>query len=173
MNTIDIGRKFEEKAKDILIKEGYEIIEESSKLNWSSPYDFIVRKKEDGKIYFVESRGRTNINNGFSGFLNKNKKIKLDKYKEVKLILMNPNKFILIDLKDLGELKNKRYDIKIENNKIFFKINPFIGNKNTILFCIPKKVVRAMDMIKKIKESKSKKKFYQLKITLEEINQNG
>ena len=170
MDTINIGKKFEEKAKENLIKEGYEIIEESSKLNWQSPYDFIVRKKEDGRIYFVESRGRNNIKNGFSSFLNKNKKIRLNKYKEVKLILMNPNEYILIDLKDLNELKNKKYDIKVEDNKISFKGIPFRGNKNVVLFCIPKKVNEILDIIKKIKDAKLKKKFYQLKVTLEEIN---
>jgi len=50
---------------------------------------------------------------------------------------------------------------------------PYIGAKNVVLICIDSEVVRAMDMLKKIKDAKSKKKFYQLKISLEEVTPNG
>jgi hypothetical protein len=47
---------------------------------------------------------------------------------------------------------------------------PYIGAKNAVLICVDSEIVRAMDMIKKIVNAKKNKKFYQLKITVEEIN---
>jgi Holliday junction resolvase len=100
MNSVKIGRMFEEKAKGILINEGYEIIEESSKINWRSPYDLTAKK--GNKIYLIEVRGKNSKNNTFG--IKKKKLDRLRKFKKDIIILcINDYGYELIFLKEFNK----------------------------------------------------------------------
>jgi hypothetical protein len=55
MKCVESGKYFEEIAKNKFKKEGYCIIEHSSKKNYLSDYDFVVSK--DNKILFIDVKG--------------------------------------------------------------------------------------------------------------------
>ena len=114
MNNIQIGKEFEEKAIPILIKEGFKIIEHSSKIEWQSPYDFIVKK--GCKNFYVEVRGRKKGTiNYFT--LTKNKLRRLTGLdKEVLLLCINDFEHVLFNLKNIDHYKKV---IKIGDKYIY------------------------------------------------------
>lgn len=125
-NKVQIGKEFEEKAIDILKKEGFEILEHSSKLNWGRTYDFIVIKNNE-KCY-VEVRGRKNgkYKNNFS--INKKKLNKLrDLNKKVLILCINNEEYFIFDLDFIKEHTSPIY---AKNNVKFYVISKNPNNKS-------------------------------------------
>lgn len=94
MKSMKIGIAFEKKAKHILQNEGFQIIEESSRKNWGSPYDFIVSK--NNREYYVEVKG-SRENNRFS--LGRSKFAKLQELdKRILIVLIKGDDYTLFFL---------------------------------------------------------------------------
>ncbi len=74
--TVDIGKKYEQKAIDYLIKLNYKIIEQNFKLLPIGEIDIIAKDK--GTMVFVEVKYRKNKNFGVPAeFVNKSKQHKI------------------------------------------------------------------------------------------------
>ncbi len=99
MNRIEIGKDFEIKAKRFLEEKGYEILEHSSSLNWSSYYDFLVKK--GNKEFFVEVRGRSGKNQKYFVFSKDKIKRLRNLEKGVLIVLINSKGFLIFNLKDI------------------------------------------------------------------------
>lgn len=116
MNTIQIGKEFENIAEGILKSEGFDILQRTSANFWGSPYDFIV--KRNNKEYYLEVRGRKNGKyiNYFSFRKSKLNYLKnLDK--RVLILCINKNGYLLFDIKDIGDFVSP---LKINDKTLFF-----------------------------------------------------
>lgn len=149
MNLIQIGKKYEKLGEEILKREGYSIVERTSQKNWTSHYDFKVKK--DGKDYYVEVRGRKN-GKYINHFIFSKKKISFLKEldKEVLILCINKHNHILFSLKNI---KDSVKSIKIREKVIYI-----VDNKSSKY--IQKKLERKLNDFEKkvIKELKKKYK---------------
>ncbi len=115
MNKVQIGKSFEEEAKNIFKEEKIEILEKSSEINWCSHYDFIVKK--ENIEYYVEVRGRKEGKNIQYFSISKDKLKHLRELnKEVLILLINRYGYVIFNL-NLIKKYTKRYKIR---NKIIY-----------------------------------------------------
>lgn len=121
-STIQVGKDFEKIGEEILKKEGYEIKELSSRSNWLSKHDFIVKK--NNKEFFVEVRGRT-LKNKYSKYFSLSAgKIEYLKSKSnaIVLCIQNSNNYIILNINDI-----KSNSVALKCNNKTFRV---IVNKN-------------------------------------------
>jgi len=115
MNSVEVGKEFEKQAKEIFNKEGYDVIEESSKINPLCHYDFIVDKQD--QKYFIEVRGRKKGKYIKYFFMSKRKLVYLRELGgEVLILLINCFGYDFINLKDINKYCKS---IKIGNKKLY------------------------------------------------------
>lgn len=112
--SIQVGKRFENQAKQILEHENFKIIEHTSELCPLSHYDFVVEK--DGIRYFLEVRGREGKNKQYF-FFSKNKLNHLrDLKSQVLIILINENGYCIFNLNNIYEYSKV---IRIQGKNIY------------------------------------------------------
>jgi len=116
LKKMEIGRKYEEKAKKILKKIGYKIIEHTAIKNPYSPYDLMVTK--EGKTFYVEVRARDSGRYINYFFIPKGK---IDNLKEFgnSVLFMFINK-LGYSLVNQLEIKDFKKPFKIDGKTIYF-----------------------------------------------------
>ena len=95
-NSRELGLKFENKAIDILKMSGYEIVEHTSVEKEIAPYDIIAKK--EGKLYFIEVKGRSGSNNDFR--IRREQIIAYSYIEDVYIFLVNDEDFRFFNILD-------------------------------------------------------------------------
>ena len=95
-NSRELGLKFENKAIDILKMSGYEIVEHTSVEKEIAPYDIIAKK--EGKLYFIEVKGRSGSNNDFR--IRREQIIAYSYIEDVYIFLVNDGDFRFFNILD-------------------------------------------------------------------------
>lgn len=148
MNTVQIGREFEKKAKKIIKDEGFIILNHSSKDNWHSTYDFVVKK--ENIEYYIEVRGRKNGRNLNYFFFPSHKVEKLNRLdKEVLILCINQENHFIFNLKEI-----KSYTKFLKFGKNMLRI---ITTKKPFISAIP--IKEKCEECGKVLKGKSKKHF--------------
>lgn len=98
MNTHEKGLEFENKAIEILKKEGYSIKCHISNLVWTSPYDIMVQK--NNQLVKIEVRGSKKYQ--FCVPREKIKKLKKGEHKAL-ILCIKEQDYAFIDVKDIKE----------------------------------------------------------------------
>lgn len=104
MNKVESGIISEETSKKILADEGYKIIEHSSDLKWTSPYDFIVEK--DNVKFLLEIRSREDYKNSFALSIKKIEGIRKEG-ENILFLFLNKKGYILLKLEKLSLFQNQ------------------------------------------------------------------
>lgn len=151
LNRRELGLKFENMAIDRLRIMGYEIIEHTSVEKEIAPYDIVAKK--DGKLYFIEVKGRSGNCNNF--LIRRDQMIAYSYIDNVFIFLINDNDFRffnIIDKNNEGVLDGFVLSTSININELKFRrerINEALGRKSTghlkILYSLGEKLIILFD----------------------------
>ena len=189
MNVIQIGKEFEEEAKEFINMSGFDIVEHTSKINFNSHYDFIISKNNEE--YYLEVRGRrTGKSQNYFSFSKRKLNYLKNLDKPVLIMLINNSGFSLIKLEDIELYKKlvvyKERKIYICNvkNKIQ-NVRKSIINPKNIKNYMPLSKLKHLKKIEELKNKltdewkvirnliKYKGEHYRVKVFLMELENEG
>lgn len=130
MKTIEIGKAFEEQAKEVLEREGYKIKRWFSKENWTAPCDMLVEK--EGEEMYCEVRGVTKRLSSIIFSAQKMANLEaLAEHTPVILFLVRWGKHKIVRLEDLPKERYVAYPKK-KNSSNYYRLLEHLKIKRQI-----------------------------------------
>lgn len=131
MTPCEIGKIFEEQAKEVLEREGYKIKQWFSKENWTAPCDMLVEK--EGEEMYCEVRGVTGRLSSITFSTQKMANLEaLNEHKPVILFLVRRGKHKIVRLEDLPKERYVAYPKKKEASNYYRVLEKFINIRNKV-----------------------------------------